>query len=122
MDYPTIITSLQKAFEQRHMVFREYLQGICRQRFKDASYKELNEGMVRLGQHMHGLVQSGHFSEKYIITAIMELGLSKSLYEAWLEHTAGDEDVPAYSKLMEFLEKKIHSCTQVSSRSQNQSE
>ena len=111
VDYPTITTSLQKAFEQRHMVFREYLQGICRQRFKDASYKELNEGMVRLGQHMHGLVQSGHFSVKYIITAIMELGLSKSLYEAWLEHTAGDEDVPANSKLMEFLEKKIRSCT-----------
>ena len=78
-DYPTIITSLQKAFEQRCMVFREHLQGICRQRFKDASYKELNEGMAKLVKHMHGLVQSGHFSAMYIMTAIMELGLSESL-------------------------------------------
>ena len=43
--------------------------------------------MARLCKHMHGLVQSEHFAAKYIMTALMELGLSKSLNEAWLEHT-----------------------------------
>ncbi len=37
--------------------------------------KELNKGMARLSTD--GLVQSEHFIAKYIMTALMELGLSK---------------------------------------------
>ncbi len=50
---------------------------------------------------MHGLVQSGHFSAKYTMIALMVLKLSESFYEAWLEHTVDDA---AYPKLMEFLD------------------
>ncbi len=57
-----------------------------------------------MDKHMHGLVQSGHFSAKYTMIALMVLKLSESFYEAWLEHTVDDENVPAYPKLMEFLD------------------
>ena len=82
-DYPSIVASLQRAFEQKRMVFREYLQGLVRQKLRDSSYHELAEGMSMTNE----LKQSECFSHEYMITALLEMGMSESVYEVWLEHT-----------------------------------
>ena len=43
-----------------------------------------------ISKHIHGLKQSGHFSHEYMITALVEMGMSESVYEAWLQHTSVD--------------------------------
>ena len=39
-----------------------------------------------------------------MITALVEMGMSESVYEAWLEHSPDSHDVPGYDVLIEFLE------------------
>jgi len=63
--------------------------------------------MSIISRQLHVLKKSGHFSQDYIVTALLEMGMSESMYEAWLEHTSDGEEVLNYDVLMEFLEKRM---------------
>ena len=45
--HPTIVASLQCAFEQ----IKEHLQGLIRQKLRDSSYRELAEGMSMISKY-----------------------------------------------------------------------
>ena len=106
-NYSEAIACLQNRYDRPRLIHQAHVSAVIETPpLKDGNGKELRRIHDVINQHMRAINTMSSNSLEGFVTSVIELKLDQTSMFAWQDHTHDQREVPPYTTLLEFLDRR----------------